>query len=226
MSQDTPTPSQDAPDEPPRVDALPAFDRVQERAQNDATGSIGSKTIAILLIVAIGVGIGAWLFKPTATETSNLLVRLVDTANVLQPELITTQPEQAHDLVLDQLGWSVPPPEFTALALVGASVSTVGDVKPGEAMPAVPVQIPAFRYEGSGGERAHVFAYDYILLDRIGRAFDLPEATYAVLSEPTPVDSRVVDGNYVVTWRRRAMIFSAVTSEETVAERIRQTVGS
>jgi hypothetical protein len=154
------------------------------------------------------------------------LVRLVETSATLQPDLITTVPDDAHELIMNELGWSVPPPEFTALALVGASVATVGEIKPGESMPAVAVQIPAFRYEGSDDARAHVFAYDYILLDRVGRVFDLPNAAYAVLSEPNPVDSRVVDGNYVVTWRVRSMIFSAVTSDEGVAERIRQTVGS
>jgi hypothetical protein len=86
--------------------------------------------------------------------------------------------------------------------------------------------VPAFRYEGADGARTTVFAYDYILLDRVRTAFDLPDGTYAALSEPTPVDSRVVDGQFVVSWRERAMIFSAVTSSEQVAEQIRQAVSS
>lgn len=210
-----------------RIEDLPAFDRVQKRdPETDASSSPWGKSAALMILVLAGIGLGIWFLSPTESGTDNLLVRLVETSATLQPDLLTTVPDEAHDLILDQLGWSVPPPEFTALALVGASVSTIGEVKPGDAVDPVAVQIPAFRYEGASDERAHVFAYDYILLDRVGRAFDLPEAAYAVLSEPNPVDSRVVDGNYVVTWRRRAMIFSAVTADESVAERIRQTVVS
>ncbi|WP_424520848.1 hypothetical protein [Rubrivirga sp.] len=210
-----------------RIQDLPAFDRVQSR-ETAETSTLSSwlKSAGFVALVLAGVGLVLWLFTPEDQETSDLLERLVATAENLQPDLVTTVPDDARELVLNELGWSVPPPEFTAIALVAASICDIGEIKPGEAMPAVPVQIPAFRYEGADDARAHVFAYDYILLDRVGRVFDLPDAVYAVLSEPSPVDSRVVNGHYVVTWRKRSMIFSAITPDEAIAELIRQTVAT
>lgn len=207
------------------VDSLPAFDRVQEDDYAPPNRRQPAwKTAVLAFLVLSGVGGVIWALAPQSETSDNLLIRLVETSELVQPDLLTTRPEEAHDLVLNELGWSVPPPDFTGLALVGAAVSTVGEVKAGDALAPVPIELPLFRYEGGAGERVHVFAYDYILLDRVGTTFDLPSAAYAVLSEPNPVDSRVVANSYVISWRRRAMIFTAVTTDEAVAERIRQSV--
>ncbi|MEM0961368.1 MAG: hypothetical protein AAGK21_02350 [Bacteroidota bacterium] len=215
----------------PRPDAspdeLPAFDRVQDTT-NDGGRTVPSSKLRRSLIyaglVAIGVLAVVWYLSPSDDTTDNLLVRLIQSASEIQPEVTTTDADEAHGFVMDQLGWSVPPPDFTGLALVGSAIAAIGSIQPSEAATPVDVEIPVFRYEGAAGERVHVYAYDYILLDRTRSVFDLPDAAYAVLSEPTPVDSRVVDGAYVVSWRQRAMIYSAVTNEEVVAEQIRQAV--
>ena len=119
-----------------------------------------------------------------------------------------------------------PAPDLPALAVVGVAVPTVATIRPSAATTPVPVQMPVFRYEAADGARAHVFVYDYILLDRMASQLDLPAATYAVLSEPVPVDSRVVGDAFVVTWRDRSILFSAFTTDEAVADRIRQAVAS
>ena len=220
-----------APPDPagPRVSDLPAFDRVQDRGP----GSAPSRRpwprwawVGLVALVAAGAALGTWALWPSDTAPGEFLVRLTQTADAFRPDLVTTRPDEAHDLVLDQLGWSVPPPDLPSLALVGVGVTSVASLRPTPAASPVEVQVPAFRFEGADGERAVVFVYDYILLDRMRGAYDLPDAVYAVLSEPTPVDSRVVDGVYVVTWRERAMLFSALTDDESTAEQIRQAVGA
>ncbi|WP_420453882.1 hypothetical protein [Rubrivirga sp.] len=212
------------------VDGLPAFERVQtrstppppdaRRAWRPATGAL------LVLLVVAGVAGTAWWLWPSPGEADDVLVHLVETSDTFLPDLTTTDPNAARSLVLDALGWDVAPPDLPSLTVVGVGIPSIGEVQPSPGTSPSDVQVPAFRYEGADGERATVFAYDYILLDRVGAAFDLPDGTYAALSEPTPVDSRVVEGRFVVSWRRRAMIFSAVTSNEAVAERIRQTVSS
>ena len=217
----------DTPPETRPVSDLPAFDRVQTRVgpTPQPPRSLRTGLIALVVLVA-GAGAVAWALWPTETGTESVLETLAVSADEFRPDLGTTDPEAAQSLVLDALGWHVAPPDLPALAIVGVGVPSIGSVQPSAGTTPSDVQVPAFRYEGTGGERATVFAYDYILLDRVGPSFDLPDGTYAALSEPTPVDSRVVEGQFVVTWRRRAMLFSAVTPDEGVAERIRQTVSS
>ena len=179
-----------------------------------------------LLLALFGVKPGHCAEGAWTAEASDVLVHFVDAAVGFAPEMSTTQPEMARQFVYEALGWDVAPPDLPSLAVVGVGIPSVGVVRPSASAAPAEVQVPTYRYEGAEGERAVVFAYDYILLDRVREGFDLPDATYAVLSEPVPVDSRVVDGRFVITWRRRAMIFSAVTDDEAVAERIRQTVAS
>ena len=220
----------DAPAEPTRVDDLPAFDRIQDRppASPSGTRPMWQPLAAFLLalLVVAGIAATAWWLWPMPSEADDVLVHLVDTGDAFVPDLATTQPDEARSLILDALGWDVAPPDLPGLTIVGVGIATIGAVQSSPSTSPSDVQVPAFRYEGAAGERATVFAYDYILLDRVGPSFDLPDGTYAALSEPTPVDSRVVEGQFVVTWRRRAMLFSAVTPDEGVAERIRQTVSS
>lgn len=213
----------------PRVDTLPAFDRVQDwpgRDRRDARPLPRWLWALLALLVFVGVGVGAWFIWPTEEGAGNLLVELLRATEEFRPELATTRPDEAAGLVLDELGWSVAPPDLPALALVGAGVPIIASLRPTPAATPVEVRVPAFRYEGAEGEGAVVFVYDYILLDRLAGTFDLPDATYAVLSEPSPVDSRALDGMFVVTWRERAMLLSAVTDDEAVAERIRQAVAA
>ncbi len=212
------------------VEELAAFDRVQSRDPSPIRPAWPAwkpqSLFLLVMLVVVGVGVTAWWLWPSPTGADDVLVLLVETSEAFTPDLVTTQPQEARDLVLDALGWDVAPPDLPSLTIVGVGIPSIGSVQGSPNTSPADVQVPAFRYEGGDGERAAVFAYDYILLDRVRVSFDLPEGTYAALSEPVPVDSRVVEGRFVVTWRQRSMIFSAVTPDEAVAERIRQAVAS
>jgi hypothetical protein len=216
--------------EPPaEEEPLTALDRVQTRTETPGVPHRPMWRPRTLVMIAVGVSVVAglaWAFWPSTPGTDDVLVHLVQTTDSFIPDATTTDPAEARAMILDALGWDVAPPDLPALAIVGVGIPSIGTIPTSPGTSPMEVQVPAFRYEGGAGERAAVFAYDYILLDRVGQMFDLPEGTYAALSEPVPVDSRVVDGRFVVTWRQRAMIFSAVTSDEGVAERIRQSVSS
>ena len=218
-------PPDEALDEDP-VERLAAFDRVQTRPP--VAPAPRRPAWRVLLAVALVAALGAALYlvwgpEPLG-ESENLLAHLVESAAEFRPDLTTTRPDEAQAFVADQLGWAVPPPDLPALALVGAGLAVIGQAEVGGAASPADVVVPAFRYEGADGEAAVVFVYDYITLDRVGASFDLPEPTYAVLAEPSPVDTRRIDEVYLVTWRRRAMIFSAATRSEAVFERIGQAV--
>ena len=215
------------------VESLPAFDRVQSRpGPAPSTPGVPLRPMwrpRTLILIAVGlslVGGLAWWLWPSPSTADDVLLHLVETSDSFMPERMTTEPDVAREVVLEELGWDVAPPDLPSLAIVGVGVPSIGSVQVSPASSPTSVQVPAFRYEGATGERATVYAYDYILLDRVGEAFDLPEGTYAALSEPTPVDSRVVEGQFVITWRLRAMIFTAVTPDEQVGERIPQAVSS
>lgn len=217
----------DTPSLPPEAPAVSAFDRVQSRP-DDENERGGLRPLLVLVLVLVGLAI-AWalLGREPADERANLLVHLVDAADAFQADLATTRPVEAEAFVYETLGWSVPPPDLPGLALVGAAVAAIGQVEtdaPGG--PALDVVVPAFRYEGDSGETVIVFAYDYITLDRTRPTLDLPEAAYSVLAEPTPVDTRRADDAYLVSWRVRAMIFTAVTRSDDVFDRVAQAVAS
>ena len=218
----------DASREPEPVDALPAFDRTQTRpsAVPPPEPIPRWRIAALVVLVAAGLGIAyAWLQTPDDDAGSNLLASFVDATESYAPALATTRPGEARAFVLDQLGWDVTPPDLPALALVGVDLPVVGDAEGG--VPSTrDIVVPRFRYDGSGGQTAYVYAYDYITLDQVRAAFDLPEATYAVLGEPVPVDTRRLDDAYLVTWRRRSMLFTAVTASEAVFEQVGQWAAS
>ena len=184
------------------------------------------RVVALVLLVALGLGIAYVLLQDgDADEGANLLASFVDATDSYAPAVQTTQPGEARAFVLDQLGWDVRPPDLPALALVGVDLPVVGQAE-GGAPSARDVVVPRFRYDGSAGQTAYVYAYDYITLDQVRASFDLPDATYAVLGEPVPVDTRRLDAAYLVTWRRRSMIFTAVTTSEEAFEQVGQWAAS
>lgn len=221
-------PDADTPESSAPVDRLPAYDRVQSRpgTSDEAGRRPVWKTLALLAAVVAVLVAGYLYFTPNPiTESGNLLAHLIESAGEFSPDLNTGETGEAQAFVLDQLGWAVAPPDLPGLSLDGVQVAVIGQAESGGATPA-DVVVPAFRYQDASGEPAVVYAYDYITLDRIGSSFDLPDATYAVLGEPTPVDTRRLDGMYLVTWRRRAIIFTAVTQSEALFEQIAQAVAS
>lgn len=211
---------------PSRPGETSAMDRVQTPVdRTEAARRPWWRPVALVALLVAGVVI-AWILVrgDVAPGSDNLLVHLIEAAENFRPDVSTTRPAEAEAFVLEQLGWAVPPPDLPGLALVGVSIAPIGSAATGAGP--TDVVTPAYRYEGQSGETAFVFAYDYIVLDQVRSAFDLPEATYAVLAEPTPVDTRRLDDAYLVSWRRRAIIYTAVTSSETLFERISQAIAS
>lgn len=216
--------------DPTRPGPLSAQDRVQAPSAPDPDEPRQWwRPLALVALLVVGVVI-AWILvrgDVTPETSTNILVHLVDAATQFQPDVATTRPEEAEAYILESLGWSVPPPDLPGLALVGVGIAPIGTAPGGATGAEVSdVVTPAYRFEGGQGETAYVFAYDYIVLDQVRSEFDLPEATYSVLAEPTPVDTRRLDDAYLVTWRRRAIIFTAVTRNEALFERIAQAVAA
>lgn len=216
--------------DPIRPDQPSALDRVQTPSAPDPDEARQWwRPLVLVALLVVGVVI-AWVLvrgDVTPEPDTNILVHLVDAADRFQPDVATTRPAEAEAFILESLGWSVPPPDLPGLALVGVGVAPIGTAPTGAAGAEVSdVVTPAYRYEGGQGETAFVFAYDYIVLDQVRSVFDLPEATYSVLAEPTPVDTRRLDDTYLVTWRQRAIIFTAVTRNEALFERIAQAVAA
>lgn len=222
-ADDTPSVDTDPiPDEPTPSAAPPppvtAFDRVQERSSSpEASEGMSWSWLAGLVFLIVGiVGVWFWVNREPVTAEPDLYRLAVSVAPEFRPLEITNDPDQAASFLLERFGLSLFPPELDGFNLIG-----VGPVELGSG-----VEVPAFRYDGADNSTVVVFMYDYILLDEAAEKGILrlaPEA-YARLAEPEPVDSRRVDGAYVVSWRRRSTIFSAVAPGEAAVEQLLQSV--
>lgn len=211
-----------APSDPPATPAaapgLSAFDRVQTRLQapvapfTDAAGARGAfwKVVAVVVVVAAVTAGAWWTLTRDADAGSDLLTRYAEIAADYQPALLTVSPEQAERYVEETSGWIIDAPELPALQVVGVGFA---DLSP-------EASVPAFRYDGASGESVLVYAYDYVFLDSVRGRFDLPEAVYAGLAEDEAVDTRRLGDHYFVSWRSRAVVFTAVTSDERTFERL------
>ncbi len=195
--------------------AITAFDRVQTRPKlpfTDTAGARGAFWRAVAIVAALAAVTAAawWGFTRDAAAGSDLLTRYAEIAADYQPALLTVSADQAERYVEETSGWIIDAPELPALQIVGVGFA---DLSP-------EASVPAFRYDGADGESVLVYAYDYVFLDSIRGRFDLPDAVYAGLAEDEPVDTRRLDGSYFVSWRRRAILFTAVTDDERTFERL------
>ena len=216
-----------SPHDPGAPGPVSPYDRVQDRPTYPVgEPRRGRVPTGVWVVAAVAVVVVGALLWPRPEPDADFLGALDETADVFVPEVVSTRPADAQAFVTEVLGWSIPPPDLPALAIVGAGVPVVTTVRPSAGTSETAVQVPVYRYESTAGVRVHVFVYDYILLDQLGGALDLPDAVYAVLSEPTPVDNRVVGDTFVVTWRDRAILFSALTDDPEVAGRIQQAASS
>jgi hypothetical protein len=193
------------------------MERLQTRTADDTgdTGLSWSWLLGIVLVVLAVVGVWVWTHRDEPQETS-LLRQAAEAAVEFRLMEITNDPNRAASYVLEEFGLSLFPPELDGFALLGVGAA---ELVPG-------VVMPAYRYDGNQGVTIVVFVYDYILLDQAARegVLTLAPEVYSRLAEPEPIDSRRVGDAYVVTWRRRSMIFTAVAPGQEAAERILQSV--
>lgn len=171
---------------------------------------------AVVALVLLGSAI-AFVLMTRGTEEvvdTNLLFRLAQGADAFRPDVNTSEASEAADFVVEKFGWPIETPTIDGLQLMGVGEITLSET----------VVVPGFSFAGKGGAAATVAAYDYVFLDQVIEQFDLPPAVYATLGDDPPVDTRRLGAYYVVTWRDRAVIYTAVTDTEATYEAIGQAV--
>lgn len=163
---------------------------------------------ALLVLIAALWGAHRIANRPHEVAGASLLTEAVAQAGAFQPALATEDPDHATTFLLDRFGWPVDPPRFQRLTQTGVGSVTLA---PG-------AEVPAFLFRTDDGARVVIFAYDYVFLDEVQGTLDIPAPVYARLANPPTVDARRLGDSHVITWRRRAVIYSAVTTSEAVAE--------
>jgi len=142
-------------------------------------------------------------------------------ASEFRPAASVRDGDEASAWVFNQYGWPIVIPDLPDLQLVGAGETSLSEEASAPTLDATWVT-PTFKYVGTGSETVVLYAYDYAQLDRASEWLALPQGVFARLAEETPFDTRRLDstGDYAITWRRRAVVFTAITESETVVERI------
>lgn len=202
-------------DEPAEAPPVSAADRVQTRRRLPpltpaATRGVYWRTVARVAVVALLIAAVVWWIRRDPGADTDLLARLDEITADFQPALLTASTTQAADYVERTSGFLVEPPELPGLQLVGVGYA---DLSPQSS-------VPAFRYDGADGVTAVVYVYDYVFLDEIRSSLTLGEAVYASLANDPAVDTRRADDALFVTWRQRAVIYTAVTTDEPTFERL------
>ncbi|GAB5535341.1 MAG: hypothetical protein Rubg2KO_15900 [Rubricoccaceae bacterium] len=198
-----------------------AFDKVQERTPDPSPVRWGR---AIALVIASGIGLWlafSWIRGAPPAEESDLLLRMSTAASEFRAATPIRDGDEASAWVFDQYGWPIVIPDLPELQLVGAGETSLSDPESAPAIDATWVT-PTFKYAGAGSETIVLYAYDYAQLDRASEWLVLPQGVFARLAEETPFDTRRLDatGDYAITWRRRAVVFTAITESEAVVERL------
>jgi hypothetical protein len=171
---------------------------------------------AVVALILVGLGIAYVLLRTPSPEVSDsdLLHRLIESTDSFRPELATLSDAEALDYLVERFGWPITSPAIPGMQMVGVGSAALSET----------VEVPGFRFDHANGETAVVFAYDYVFLDQVRDQFTLPEAVYAQLGDANPVDTRRLGDAYLVSWRNRAVIYTAVTFDEATFESIGQGV--
>ncbi|MEO0560008.1 MAG: hypothetical protein AAF170_17710 [Bacteroidota bacterium] len=198
-----------------------AFNKVQSRTP-DPSPVRWVRTLG--LVIAAGVGLWltfTWIRGAPPAEESDLLFRMSIAAAEFRPATQVRDGDEASAWVFEQYGWPVVIPDLPDLQLVGAGETSL--TRESTAPPLESTWVtPTFKYVGLGSETVVLYAYDYAQLDRASEWLALPQGVFARLAEEIPFDTRRLDqtGDYAITWRRRAVVFTALTNSEAVVERL------
>lgn len=182
----------------------------EENRQFASLRKYGKYTVMALL-AALVVGLGALLFRiafdgpsPEARGES-LVVLTAQQATDVRPSISTTQPTEIQRFLGDELGRSVTVPDIAEATLTGASTK---EVVSGMEIPVL------FFTDRQTDAPLTVFVYSYALLDRFSNRVYLEQDVLEQLEDEEYVDVRERDDETVLTWRRRASIYVAVTPAE------------
>lgn len=196
----------------------PAYDRIQTRVESDeARRKVGRRTLVGIVIFALALLATYYVVRASDDDTSDspdLLELAVANAPSVRLGLQTEDLDEAEDYILGEFGWPIRVPVLASSRLVGVGVDEI----------AGGVELPVLQYATGENEPVTVYVYDYAFLDAAAGRLSLAPAVYARLAEEGGVDVRRIDENYVILWRRRAVVYTAVTLEDPtpIAEGLRR----
>jgi hypothetical protein len=187
----------------------PAYDRVQSPTPAGGLRSPGALRRIALALALVGVGLLATYFflRPGggAGEAPPDLLELA-ALHAEEVELLerTDDLDLAQAFIYEEFGWPVRVPVLPGTRLLGVGIEELTDG----------VEVPVLQYQPDEGSPVTVFLFDYAFLDAAAGHVQLAPPIYARLAEDEPVDVRRVEDAYLVLWRRRAAIYTAVTTDE------------
>ncbi|MDX1418918.1 MAG: hypothetical protein R3181_03030 [Rubricoccaceae bacterium] len=186
----------------------PAYDRIQTRGERPPTA--GPRPVTVLTAVALlaaGLLVAYALVRPDPVESSvpDLLTLVAAHTGTARLDVQTSDLDEAEAFIIGEFGWPIRVPVFPDARLEGVGVAALSEG----------VEVPVLRYRtDDAGAPIVVYAYDYAFLDAASDRLRLAPPVYARLADDPPVDVRRVGDQYLVLWRRRAAIYTAVTDDD------------
>ncbi|HYE95483.1 MAG TPA: hypothetical protein VD962_04700 [Rubricoccaceae bacterium] len=165
---------------------------------------IGPGFFAVIVLLLVGAALAFYFFRPVPPADNDLLALAAEQAAGVRLAVETPDPAEAETFIVGEFGWPITVPELNGATLEGAGIAEIVS----------DVQMPVLRYRAANGAPITVYVYDYALLDAAGEALALPPAVYTRLADDEARDVRRLDDYYLVSWRRRAAIYTAVTTAE------------
>jgi hypothetical protein len=202
-------------DRPPLDDYVPgdhpAYDRIQTRSANAQPSDSPTRTLVQRLaiggaIAGLGLLVTVFLLRPDGTDggTPDLLALAAAHADVIELDERTDDLDLAQEYIYQEFGWPVRVPVLPDARLVGVGIAELAEG----------VEVPVLQYQPEEGDLISVYVYDYAFLDDAQGFVSLASPVYARLAEDDPVDVRRVGEAYLVLWRRRAAIYTAVLTDD------------
>ena len=206
----------------PIPDDHPAYGRVQTPAETDVDSNVAARMLNRRIVISVLIFATALLVAYLIVRSSgggssdspDLLTLAASNASSVRLEVLTEDLDEAEDYILGEFGWPIRVPILAGSRLVGVGVQEIVEG----------VELPVLQYATSEGEPITVYVFDYAFLDAAEGRLSLAPAVFARLAEDDGVDVRRVEESYIILWRRRAVIYTAVTHEDPtpIAEGLRR----